>query len=138
MKTAITVTLCFLSLVLLQASPGHAVDTNEDGNVDQWFEVADGRVERVSMDNNYDSRIDYNVEYDIRHRKTYEEMDFNHDGRMDDFYYFEEGKLVRQEIDSNFDGRIDIWVHLEGMYIRKYEMDSDFDGVVDVVKDYEQ
>ena len=57
---------------------------------------------------------------------------------MDDFYYFEEGKLIREEIDSNFDGTVDIWVYLDGMYILKYEMDSDFDGAIDLVKDYQQ
>jgi hypothetical protein len=122
----------------LSASPEKAVDSNRDGKADQWYEVSDGRIERVSMDRNYDSVIDYNVEYDLGHQKLYEELDFNHDGQMDDFYYFEEGRLVRQEIDSNFDGDIDIWVYLDGMYILKYEMDKDFDGTVDVVKDYEQ
>lgn len=136
MKRAFALTLCFLAVVMLQASPGHAVDSNEDGEADQWFEVSDGRIERVSMDNNFDSMIDYSVEYDLQHRKIYEEMDFNYDGSMDDFYFFEEGRLVRQEIDSNFDGRLDIWIHLEGLYIRKYEMDRDFDGVVDFVQDF--
>ena len=123
---------------ILSASPGTAVDSNSDGQPDQWYEVTGGKIEKVSMDRNFDTVIDYNVEYDLGHRKLYEEMDFNHDGQMDDFYYFEEGKLVRQEIDSNFDGAVDVWVYLDGMYILKYEIDSDFDGNIDFVKDYEQ
>ncbi len=68
-------------------------------------------------------------------KKLYEEYDFNQDGRMDDFYYYEAGRLVRQEIDTNFDGRIDLWVFLvQGIYIQRYERDTDFDGKVDVVR----
>jgi hypothetical protein len=123
---------------MLSASPGTAVDSNSDGRADQWYEVSDGQIEKVSMDRNFDTVIDYNVEYEPGHRKLYEEMDFNHDGQMDDFYYYEEGKLIRQEIDTNFDGVVDVWVYLDGMYILKYEMDSDFDGNIDLVRDYEQ
>jgi len=118
------------------SSPGLALDRDGDGRPDQWYEVADGRVMSLSQDRNYDERVDYTVEYDAQNRKVREEMDFNFDGRMDDFYFFENGQLVRQEVDSNFDGRIDVWVHLEGLYIRAYEMDKDFDGVAEVRKVY--
>jgi hypothetical protein len=138
MKAAILIILSLATPGMLSASPGSAVDSNSDGKADQWYEVSAGRIERVSMDRNFDSVIDYNVEYGLGHQKVYEEMDFNHDGQMDDFYYFEEGKLIRQEIDSNFDGAVDVWVYLDGLYILKYEMDSDFDGTIDLIKDYEQ
>jgi hypothetical protein len=138
MKAGVIIIIWLCAAGFLSASPGQAVDSNSDGQADQWYEVSEGRIEKVSMDRNFDTVIDYNVEYDLRHQKVYEEMDFNHDGQMDDFYYFEEGKLIRQEVDSNFDGAIDVWVYLDGMYILKYEMDSDFDGIIDLVKDYEQ
>ena len=121
---------------LAASSPAYTVDSNHDGNPDQWYEVANGQVQAVSQDRNYDGQVDYLAEYDREGRKIREEMDFNFDGRMDDFYFFEKGKLVREEIDSNFDQRIDIWVFLEGPYIRSYKMDKDFDGQVDVIKDY--
>jgi hypothetical protein len=125
-------------LPLAAASTTYDVDQNKDGNPDQWYEVDDGRVLSARQDRNYDRQVDYLVEYDRDGRKTREEMDFNLDGRMDDFCYFEKGALVRQEIDSNFDDRIDVWVFLEGPYIRRYEMDKDFNGQVDVIKDYRQ
>jgi hypothetical protein len=138
MKAAIAI-IIYLGLTgILSASPGNGVDSNSDGNVDQWYEVTAGQIEKVSMDRNFDTVVDYHVEYDLQRQKIYEEMDFNHDGQMDDFYYYDEGKLIRQEIDSNFDGDIDIWVYMDGMYILKYEMDSDFDGTIDLIKDYEQ
>jgi len=138
MKELFTLILALCAVGVLSASPGQAVDSNSDGQADQWFEITEGGIEKVSMDRNFDSFVDYNVEYDLQHRKIYEELDFNHDGEMDDFYFFEEGKLIRQEIDSNFDSMIDVWVYLEGLYIHKYEMDSDFDGMIDVIKDYGQ
>ncbi len=138
MKKLFILILALCAVGVLSASPGQAVDSNRDGQDDQWFEITDGRIEKVSMDRNFDSFVDYTVEYDLQHRKIYEELDFNHDRMMDDFYFFEEGKLIRQEIDSNFDGMIDVWVYLDGLYIHKYEMDSDFDGVIDVIKDYGQ
>jgi hypothetical protein len=132
----ISIFLCIASMPY--ASPGQALDSNNDGEADQWYEVSAGQIEKVSMDRNFDTVIDYNVEYDLGHRKLYEEMDFNHDGRMDDFYYYDAGKLIRQEIDTNYDGAVDVWVYLDGIYILKYEMDNDFDGSIDLVKDYEQ
>jgi hypothetical protein len=138
MRAVIFIIIWLCAGTMLYAFPGQAVDSNDDGEPDQWYEVSDAQIGKVSMDRNFDTVIDYNVEYDLSHRKVYEEMDFNHDGQMDDFYYFEAGKLIRQEIDTNFDGAVDVWVYLDGMYILKYEMDSDFDGNIDLVKDYEQ
>ncbi|MBN2551573.1 MAG: hypothetical protein JXB06_02335 [Spirochaetales bacterium] len=138
MKTVVLLILSLSCAGVCQASPGQAVDSNSDGLADQWYDMTDGRIQKVSMDRNFDEAIDYNIEYDFGHRKLYEELDFNHDGKMDDFYFYEEGKLVRQEIDSNFDGAVDIWVSLDGMYILKYEMDTDFDGSIDLVRDYQQ
>ena len=139
MKTfpvVLAIFICACLALPAKASPGFAVDQNEDGRADQWYEVTEGRVAKMSLDRNYDERIDYGVEFDREERKLHEELDFDFDGRMDDFYFFERGELVRQEIDSNFDDRIDIWVFLQGPYIERYEMDRDFDGVVDVKKDF--
>jgi len=136
MKTTTLLLAFVLSAALGRAAPVFTNDHNHDGQPDQWYEMSDGRISLVSMDRNYDSQVDYTVEYDSSGRKIREAMDFNYDGIMDDFYYYEAGKLVRQEIDSNYDGRIDVWVFLDGLYIRRYEMDTDFDGEIDYVKDY--
>ena len=128
--------LTLLAAAHLGASPGLAVDRNGDGRPDQWYELAGGRVASLTLDRNYDDRVDYAVEFDAQERKVSEQLDFNFDGRMDDYYYFEKGVLVRQEIDTNFDDRIDVWVYLEGQYIRRYEMDKDFDGVAEVKKEF--
>ncbi|MBN1835745.1 MAG: hypothetical protein JW820_07835 [Spirochaetales bacterium] len=132
-----TMLLAFaLSAAAGVASPAFTVDRNKDGEPDQWYELNGTHITRVSMDRNYDTVVDYTVEYDSDGGKIRETMDFDYDGVMDDFYIFDSGKLVRQEIDSNYDGRIDVWVYLDGVYIHRYEMDTDFDGQVDYVKDY--
>ena len=64
-------------------------------------------------------------------------MDFNHDGMMDDFYFYANDVLIREELDTNYDGAIDLWVFLHrGVYVERYERDTDFDGIPDIVKDY--
>jgi hypothetical protein len=120
------------------ADTGLGVDTNKDGETDQWYSSAQGGVFVQVSDRNFDGQADYEVRYDAQNRKVSEKMDFNFDGTMDDFYFYEEGKLVRQEIDSNFDGKVDIWVHLDGVYVLGYERDKDYDGVVDLAKRFDQ
>ena len=136
MKTHVFIILSCFFISHLCAAP-NTTDGNNDGYPDHWVEKTNGSISKISLDRNYDTKIDHIIEYDEEGLKIYEESDFNFDGIMDDFYFFEQGRLKRQEIDSNFDSRIDIWIFLEsGMYIRKYEMDTDFDGKVDISKDF--
>jgi hypothetical protein len=136
MKTTGLLLVFVLSAAAALAAPTYTNDYNKDGTPDQWYEMSGNRITGVSMDRNYDGRVDYTVHYDTGGRKISEEMDFNYDGSMDDFYFYESGKLIREEIDTNYDGRIDVWVFLDGLYIRRYEVDTDYDGAVDRVKDY--
>ena len=89
------------------------------------------------FDRNGDGKIDYRVYYGERGAIEREELDFNYDGRMDDFCYYKEGILDREEIDSDFNGAVDIWVYLhQGIYIARYEMDRDGDGKPDYTKSF--
>jgi hypothetical protein len=91
----------------------------------------------LTRDTNGDGRIDYAVKMDGQDRKQLEALDYNHDGRMDDFVYYSNGVPVREEIDSNYDGKIDLWVYLyQGVYIERYEQDTNFDGIPDIVRNY--
>jgi hypothetical protein len=91
----------------------------------------------LEADRDNDGQTDYLMEIDEMGKKVYEEIDFNHDGEMDDFYYYDKGVLQKREIDSNFDNEIDIWVFIHaGVYIERYERDLDFDGVIDQVKTF--
>jgi hypothetical protein len=114
-----------------------SLDSDNDGEVDSWYETSAGRLTEVRVDRNGDGRVDYRATFTPREEKSYEEFDFNFDGEMDDFYFYLGGLLVRQEVDSNYDGRVDLWVYLhKGIYIERYEQDTDFDGKKDRVVDY--
>lgn len=86
-------------------------------------------------DSNNDGSIDYLLRTDFNGDKILELLDYNHDGEMDDIYFYSDGIIVRREIDSNFDMNIDIWVYIkDGTIIEKYEQDVDYNGDIDDVK----
>jgi len=86
-------------------------------------------------DSNNDGKIDYFIRTNYDGDKIMESMDFNHDGQMDDLYFYSNGIIVRREVDSNFDSNIDIWVYIkDGSLIEKYEQDLDFNGEIDKTK----
>lgn len=111
-------------------------DTNGDGRPDRWIDSSGGVIREIRIDRDYDGVADYITRYDEEFNKTEEELDFNYDGKMDDFYFYAGDKMYRREIDTNFDGKVDVWVYLDGIYIQKYEKDTDFDGKVDLIEDY--
>jgi hypothetical protein len=102
--------------------------------------LARGRDTRwLELDTNGDDRIDHIMLLNQRGDKIYEELDYNQDGEMDDFCYYQNGVLAREETDSNYDGMIDIWLFLQrGIYVERYMRDTDFDGIIDVTKEYGQ
>lgn len=100
-------------------------------------EEPQGDLTTIESDRDGDGSVDYLVRVDDAGRKTYEELDFNYDSVMDDFYYYSAGVLLRREIDTNYDEEVDVWVYIhEGVYIERYERDLDFDGIVDQIKDF--
>ena len=91
----------------------------------------------VEFDTSGSGAIDYRVYYDQRGKVAREEMDYNHRGRMDTFYYYKDGVLERVEIDSKGTGKIDIWVYLvDGTYVSRYERDTTGSGKPDLVRNF--
>jgi hypothetical protein len=132
----ICVILLSLSLTAF-ALKDYESDTNHDGKPDKWVRTISDDTIEITMDQNYDGVIDYRGTFTKDWKPIYEEFDYNYDGKMDTFYFYDKGLLVRQEIDSNFDGKIDIWIYIDsGKYITKYAADTDFDGKIDKVIDY--
>ncbi len=129
----------FLFLCILSAA-AYGLDSKTAAGSPQPPAKAAASAGTVSnTDSDGDGRIDYIVYFLKSGLKEREEFDYNRDGVMDDFIYYEEGIVAREEIDSNYDGKIDVWVHiLSGTYIRKYERDLDGDGKPDVIKDYDK
>ncbi|MFP4372718.1 MAG: hypothetical protein ACLFPO_00100 [Spirochaetaceae bacterium] len=106
---------------------------------DQYFDVDRYGDEWMTDDRNEDGMVDYAVRVTDELQKDREAVDFNYDGKMDDFYFYKNEVLQRQEIDTNYDGAIDLWVFLrEGVYVERYERDTTYDGYPDVIKEYGQ
>jgi len=89
----------------------------------------------TGVDVDGDGKPDLVTYTDAKGTVVRDEQDFNHDGSMDDFRYYQNGQLAREEIDSDFDGRIDLWVYLVGGHsIQRYERDTNGDGKPDTVR----
>ena len=105
--------------------------------IDVWILSEDGTESWINRDNNSDGKADYSLRIDETARKISETMDFNFDGSMDDYYYYDAGVLRSREIDTNYDGSIDLRDYLEdGVYMARIERDLDFDGEFDYIKSY--
>ncbi|QEN03609.1 hypothetical protein EW093_02475 [Thiospirochaeta perfilievii] len=117
----------------------YSLDSNSDGILDIWVEELEDNSIIISSDTNFDGNVDKKLAMNGAKLTLYEETDYNLDGIMDNFYFYEDGFVVRQEVDSNYDLKIDIWVYItnDGKSISSYEKDLDFDGVVDKVKEFE-
>ncbi len=100
------------------------------------YAVEDYNAPWITDDRNGDGRTDYAVLFNQYFQKVVEAVDHSHDGRMDDFYYYNGGNLVRQEIDTNHDGAVDLWIYLDGAYVERWERDTNHDGRVDQVREY--
>ncbi len=107
-------------------------------NVDEIMSFLSENSEKMYIeeyDSNHDGHVDYIVRSNETRVKVMEALDYNHDGIMDDLYFYRDGLIVRREVDSNFDMKIDLWVYIKnGSIIEKYEQDLDFDGIIDKVK----
>jgi len=104
------------------------------------FDGLENTAPALEVDTNGNGQIDYLVKtHKKSNDKIMEVLDYNHDGRMDDYYFYQEGVLKERAIDSNYDGRIDLWVFIgDGIYIQGYQRDSNFDGQMDEVESYER
>ncbi len=133
----VTVFIFLLPVAFCFSASNDAEDTNKDGRPDKWVSIDNEGVTSIKQDLDFDGNPDYHLKFDEAGNKILEEIDFNRDGEMDDFYLYKSGVLVQRQIDSNYDQNIDIWVYIyEGVYIEKYERDTDFDGTIDIVKEF--
>jgi hypothetical protein len=127
--------LFILAAMVLQTAPA---DGDAERDRLERFSVDSYQAGWLTSDRDSDGRPDYALMIDDRGYRIREAMDFNFDGLMDDFYFYDNDVLQRQEIDSNFDMLIDIWVYLwRGVYVQRWERDTDYDGSVDMIRDYD-
>jgi len=122
-----------------QADTGNGSGQRSKQAPDFHFDVTEYGDEWILGDKNDDGVTDYALYLGKDNLKVKEAVDFNSDGKMDDFYFYANEVLVRQEVDTNYDQKIDLWVYLyRGVYVERYERDTDFDGIPDIVKRFDQ
>jgi hypothetical protein len=133
----VRIVLMILSLAAAIAAGAEGLDSEDlpdrrERRSWQSFDPEDYGEGWLTLDRNDDGVVDYAVMVNDNGQKMREAVDFNRDGAMDDFYFYENDVLVRQEIDTNYDRRIDAWVYLRrGVYITMWERDRDYDGIID-------
>lgn len=113
------------------------VDVNNDGRADITHHQ-DGAKRRCSeVDLNFDGKADLLRFYEDNGQSvSFEQHDFDFDGRLDDNNFYKAGKLERKELDTNFDGLIDSWLWCKGPLIEKAERARRKPGRVDTWESY--
>jgi hypothetical protein len=113
-------------------------ETSVETLLKEFYELEDAEEPR-ELDTNDDGHDDYLARTNTDGKKMMEVLDYNHDGELDDFYFYSDGILKRRAVDTNFDQRIDLWVYIRGgVYISRYVRDADFDGVFEQKKEFER
>jgi hypothetical protein len=118
---------------LLFAQP----ETSTENLLNRFYELEDA-TEPLEVDTNDDGSKDYYARTNEAGEKMMEVLDFNHDGKVDDFYFYRRGVLQKRAVDSNYDEKIDLWVYIAGgVYISEYLRDGDYDGTFETKKSFE-
>lgn len=130
-----------------------ALDGDNDGTVDSWFFIDEGRITRVSRDTDGDGKPDFTSSFtedeglpltEVKYRgdtgqvatktefeagvKTRREADDDGDGKPDHWWYYLGGDLSKEAWDRNTDGKIDEARHYRNGKIVRIEYDEDHDG----------
>lgn len=104
-------------------------------NQDKKWNMSSYKLPWIVMDSNRDGTSDVATKVSSNgYKKSVEVLDSNFDGIADDFAFFDEhGQMIFQEIDSNHDRKIDLWVTIEdGKYMKRFQRDKNFDGYIDI------
>lgn len=121
------------------SQPGLVVEANTS-NGDTFAVVR--RVLRITadkrtlvcreFDRNRDGRYDSVRHYDAKGDPSYEEIDSDHDGRIDLWLFFQNGKVGEEQRDTNIDGEPDELITFnEAGQISRVRRDRNFDGKID-------
>jgi hypothetical protein len=127
--------LAFMAFTALPALPNASADSIIPAALNR---PPQGPSNGVVEERSGNGEVEYRVFFGQRGKVEHEELDFNHDGRMDTFYYYKSGLLQRVEIDTKGSGKIDIWVYLteDGEAVQRYERDTTRSGKPDVVRTF--
>jgi hypothetical protein len=84
------------------------------------------------FDRNRDGRYDSVRHYDAKGEPSFEEIDTDHDGRIDLWLFFHNGKVGEEQRDTNLDGEPDETITFNELgQISRVRRDRNFDGKID-------
>ena len=115
----------------LTASGAKTFDADGDGRPELVQVMDGGREACRAVDFNLDGTIDVFVYYDESGQERRRESGFDRDTLPDEIAIYQGGQLVRKERETNNDRKIDTWDYYEGGRLVREERDSTGDGFVD-------
>lgn len=106
-------------------------DVNGDGRPDRTT-VADGQMARCrALDFNFDGTMDAWVYFDETENIRRRENDFDRDGRVDEISLYRAGELSEQHRATTLAGKLDTWHYYSAGKVQRTERDSNGDDYVD-------
>jgi hypothetical protein len=113
-------------------------DHDGDGRFETRSYFQHGRLDRREKDSTGDGTPDQVVYFDEKGAEQKAELDTNHDGKMDRWQYYRDGRPELIEADQDCDGRVD----LRSRYnpdgdVSIIEEDRDRDGTFELVQQYD-
>lgn len=108
-----------------------AEDINGDGRPDRRTLSEDGRIICRSLDFNFDGLVDAWVYWDERGQVRRRESDYDRDGRIDEVALYQAGALSERQRATTLSGKLDTWQHYRAGRVASAERDSNGDEYVD-------
>lgn len=136
LKILMPLVVIFVSLNMQLYSEMITSDINKDGAPDAWTYVTNGYVDKQEIDINFDGKIDTVYIYEGEGKIKEEVLDTDYNGRMDNWRFYEDGRLVMDQMDSNGDGHVDYWFYVDRGRIYKIEKDTNHDGTADTTTEF--
>ena len=108
-----------------------AEDVNGDGRPDRRTVSEEGRVVCRALDFNFDGVVDAWVYFDSAGKVRRRESDYDRDGRVDEVAIYKDGMLVERDRATTLSGKLDTWQHYQNGKVAGAERDSNGDEYVD-------
>ena len=108
-----------------------AEDVNGDGRPDRRTVSEAGRVVCRGLDFNFDGLVDAWIYFDAAGKVRRRESDYDRDGRIDEVAIYKDGALVERDRATTLSGKLDTWQHYRDGKVASAERDSNGDEYVD-------
>jgi hypothetical protein len=113
-------------------------DRNGDGRIDaRWIAGLTGKVSGYEEDNDYDGRFETQMDVDEHGYNTRGVIDSNGDGRPEQVWHFQGGRVSQVDFYFASGGRVVKRQHFKGWLLDWAEYDDDGDGIFERRVEYD-